>query len=434
MPETAATGRPHRAITWALAIFCLVSVVISGRQSLWYVSHGPTVSDFRIFMTGIDMVRSGEGRNLYQFEAQKRAQARLYPETSISGLLPFNHLAFELLYYWPVSWFSYRAAIIAWAMFNLGIVFLTGWLLGPYTSALRQQTGIPIAFFLLAFYPVIFTLGEGQDSLIFLFLLVISLRAMDTNRPFIAGFVLALAFFKLHLALAIAFFVFLLRGKWRGLAGFAAGCTFAVGISAAMVGPHMIADYLAMLRRQGETTPWGFIPWYMPNLRGILQWGLGSWIDIGTIIPIVFVSSLAVGVIGAWIILRMQSREAPSLVYSMAILTTILISYHFHMQDLSIAALPVLVLLNRFAAERNNGEQRTILETCEAGFSPLWRAALFASVLSLYFFRVVGEAYPWLIIHGCLLCIPLFFLWLVSLRASCAIQPVPAELSALQTT
>jgi len=433
MPEILSTRRRHRATTWALAIFCLVSIVISGRQTFWYLSHGPTVSDFRIFMTGIDMVRSGEGHNLYQFEAQKRAQARLYPETSISGLLPFNHLAFELLYYWPVSWLTYRAAIVAWASINLGIVFLIAWLMRPYTWAFSQRTGIPIAFFLLAFYPVMFTLGEGQDSLIFLFLLVLSLRAMDANRPSVAGFVLALAFFKLHLALALAFFVFFLRGKWRGLAGFAAGCALVVGISAAMVGPRMIPDYLSMLQKQAEVTPWGFIPWYMPNLRGILQWELGAWIDIGTIIPIIFMFSVAIAVVGGWIILRMKGREEQSLVFSAAILTTILISYHFHMQDLSIAALPMLVLLNRCTGPSGD-EQSATSRMPEAEFSPLWSAAGSASVTVLYLFRPVSEACPWLIFHGCLLCVPLLFLWLVSLRLASARHPASYKLLALQTT
>jgi hypothetical protein len=433
MPEIPSTAGPHRAITWSIAIFCLFSVLISGRQSLWYFSHGPTASDFRIFMTGIEMVRSGEGHNLYRFDAQKQAQKRLYPETSVSGLLPFNHLAFELLYYWPFSWLPYRTAILAWAFVNLGVVFLIAWLMKPYTSSLNQRTSIPIAFLLLAFYPVIFTLGEGQDSLIFLFLLVVSLRAMDANRPSVAGFVLALACFKLHLVLAIAFFVFFLRGKWRGLAGFAAGCTLVVGISAAMVGPRMIPDYLSMLRKQGEVTPWGFIPWYMPNLRGILQWGLDPWLDLGRIIPIIFVLSLFIAVIGGWVILHMRGREQ-DLVFSAAILTTIPISYHFHVQDLSLAALPMLVLLNRFAGAEANDQDSTITGTSEAEFSPVWRAMAFASVLSLYFLRPVAELFPWLVFHTCLLCVPLLFLWLVALRTSFSTASVPYRLPAFQST
>jgi hypothetical protein len=172
----------------------------------------------------------------------------------------------------------------------------------------------------------------------------------------------------------------------------------------------------------------------MPNLRGILQWGFGSWLDIGIIIPIIFVLSVIVAVVGSWIIVRMQSREEQSVVFSVAILTTILMSYHFHMQDLSIAALPILVLLNRLASARINDQHSTIAGTSQTEFSPLWRATAFASVLSLYLFRPVAELFPWLVMHGCLLCVPLLFLWLVSLRLSWATHPASYKLPVLQAT
>ena len=43
----------------ALVVFCLVSLGLSARQTFWYLSHGPVFTDFRIFMTGVDMVKSG---------------------------------------------------------------------------------------------------------------------------------------------------------------------------------------------------------------------------------------------------------------------------------------------------------------------------------------------------------------------------------------
>ena len=397
----------------AIFAFCVVSVVVSSRQALWYLSHDPAVSDFRIFMTGVDMVRSGQGRNLYSFEAQQRAQEHLYPSTRVSGLLPFNHLAFELLYYWPVSWLPYRAAIVAWAFVNVVFVLLIGWLLAPYTQALRHVTGVPIALLLLAFFPVIYALGEGQDSLLFFLLLVLSLRSMDAGFPALAGFVLALACFKFHLALLIAFFVVVLAGKWRGLAGLAAGGVLVGGISLVMVGPGLVPSYLAMLRDQGVRLPWGFISWYMPNLRGFLQWGLGSWLDVGLILPIIFVASAVVGVVASWLVLRGHAHQDLSMTYSLAILTTILIGYHLHMQDLAMAALPMLVLLDRTIRERTQTERGSAIAL---HLSPAWTAALILAVASLYFFRIAAEAFPMLLTRGCLLAVPVLLLWIVSLR------------------
>jgi hypothetical protein len=396
-------------------VFCLISIGVSGKQTLWYFSHGPVVTDLRIFMTGVDMMASGQGRQLYQFDAQEKAQIRLYPETRTSGLLPFNHLAYELLFYWPVSTLSYRMALLVWALGNVAIIFLIAWLLTPYSRALTQVAGTPLVLYLLAFYPVMYVLGEGQDSLIFLLLLVLSLRSMDNGRTFLAGFLIALACFKFHLALAIVFFVLFLRGKWRGLAGFVTGGTLVGGISLALVGPAIIHDYPAMLRRQDVMTPWGFIPWFMPNLRGFLQWALAPWLDVGAILPVVLISSAVVGVVATWFVLRNRAKNDESMAYAVAILTTILISYHLHMQDLTMALLPMLVLVERAAREwSDRGATRE--ESGGARVSTVWMAVLAITVAALYLYRIAAEAFPILVVRGYLLAVPIFVLWVVALR------------------
>jgi hypothetical protein len=396
-------------------VFCLISIGVSGKQTLWYFSHGPVVTDLRIFMTGVDMMASGQGRQLYQFDAQEKAQIRLYPETRTSGLLPFNHLAYELLFYWPVSTLSYRMALLVWALGNVAIIFLIAWLLTPYSRALTQVAGTPLVLYLLAFYPVMYVLGEGQDSLIFLLLLVLSLRSMDNGRTFLAGFLIALACFKFHLALAIVFFVLFLRGKWRGLAAFVTGGTLVGGISLALVGPAIIHDYPAMLRRQDVMTPWGFIPWFMPNLRGFLQWALAPWLDVGAILPVVLISSAVVGVVATWFVLRNRAKNDESMAYAVAILTTILISYHLHMQDLTMALLPMLVLVERAAREwSDRGATRE--ESGGARVSTVWMAVLAITVAALYLYRIAAEAFPILVVCGYLLAVPIFVLWVVALR------------------
>ncbi len=423
--SSSSSPRLHFITRLAIVVLCLLSIGIGARQALWCFSHGPVVSDFRIFMTGVELVQSGDGRDLYSFDAQRRTQALLYPETQIAGLLPFNHLAFELLFYWPFSAFPYHTAIIAWAIANLGVVALIGWLLTPYTRAIRQRTGIPIVVYLLAFSPVMYTLGEGQDSLLFLLLVVLSLRAMDARLSFLGGFILALACFKFHLALLIAFFVFACGRKWRALPGFAVGGIVAGGISAAMVGPGIVAGYLGMLRNQSAITPWGFIPWFMPNLRGFLQWALIRWLDLGSIQPLILLASAVVGGATAWIVWRNSDQHSLGLTYSAAILATVLISYHLHMQDLAIVALPILVLVDE--ALRGRMRQRTTMAREAVSDDSLAEApgrlnrtsvALIVAVASLYLFRIAGEPFPFLNLRGCLLALPLLLLWMVSLEVS----------------
>jgi len=393
----------------ALVVFCLISLYISSRQTFFYLSHGPIFADFRIFMTGVDLVKSGHAHELYKFSAQQIAQENLYPETRISGMLPFNHLAFELLFYWPFSYLSYQTAVVVWALVNVGLVVLIGSLLRPYTHSITRVTGVPVALYLLASYPVVYVLGEGQDSLVFLLLLVLSLRSMDAGLTFLAGMLLALGCFKLHLALLVGFFVLMLTRKWKAIAGFAAGGALATGVSLAMVGPGMFSDYFSMLSKQEVMTPWGFFPFFMPNLRGFFRWTLRSYLEPGQILPVVFMASVIVGIVAAWLVARRRVPRDSSLLYSVSILTTILISYHLHMQDLAIVTLPVLVVVD-WALRNQNTRSR---------LSHWWVAGLALSVGSIYLYRLAAEPFPILLFRGCYLAAPVFLFWMVAFSAFC---------------
>lgn len=407
---TSANQRWPRAFRWGLVAFFLICIVVGSRQVAYYWTHGPVVSDLRIFMTGVEMMRSGDGHRLYQFDAQQAVQNRLYPQTKVAGLLPFNHLAYELLMYWPLAGFSYRTALMVWAAINLGVLLLVAGLLRPYTRRLHETTGVPLELWLLAFFPVLYVLGEGQDSLISLLIVVLSLRFLDRGRVFLAGFVLALALFKFHLCLLIAFFVFLLPQKWRAVMGFVTAAALATGVSRLMVGPGFAADYQSMLRNQGTMTPWGFIPWFMPNLRGFLEWSLSPRLDLGSILPLVLLLSLAVGGTVTWLLLKKGAEKSGAELFTVAVTTTTLVSYHMHMQDLTLAVLPMLLILDR---------------ALRSGLSKPWTGVLALAAGGFYAYRVGGEPFPILLVRGCVLAVPLLLLWLAGL--SMTSDNVPGE-------
>jgi glycosyl transferase family 87 len=405
-------SRWPRAYRWGLIAFFLICILVGARQVQYYWTHGPVVSDLRIFMTGVEMMRTGDGHRLYQFEAQQAAQNRLYPQTRVAGLLPFNHLAYELLMYWPLAAFSYRNALMVWTAINLGVLFLVAGLLRPYTHRLRETTGVPLALWLLAFFPVLYVFGEGQDSLITLLIIVLSLQLLDRGCSFLAGLVLALALFKFHLCLLIAFIVFLLPRKWRAVAGFATSAAVVTGISRLMVGPNFGADYLSMLRNQSTMTPWGFIPWFMPNLRGFLEWSLSPTLDVGSILPLVLLLSLVVGGTVTWVTIKKGPEKSVSELFLAAVTTTLLVSYHMHMQDLTLAVLPMLLLLERALAGGSSKLATGILALSTAGF---------------YTYRIAGEPFPILLVRGCVMALPLLLLWLAGLcMTSEKGQEVPA--------
>ena len=390
----------HRKILLRIVLLiCLVSsFAVSARQALQDWSAGPLATDFRIFMTGIELETSGQGSRLYSFDAQQAAQTALYPETRYAGLLPFNHVAYELLFYFPFAKISYHAGLIAWAVLNIGIVFLIAWLMRPHLEFFRIVTGLPVFVWLLGFYPVIYVLAEGQDSLIFLLFLVLSFHFGQKHQMFLSGFALSLGCFKFHIALMIAFFVFLLPAKWRAMLGFAAGAVLVGAISFVMVGPGFFSSYLRMLRSQETMTPWGFNPHLMPNLRGLLHSMLFARTDAGTVFLATLLTSAVIGFVTAWIILR-HKRDLAAL-YVLAVLTTLLLSYHLHVQDLSIAGFSMLLLVNSGLQDRVGSISGILIGL---------------GIALLYIYRLIAAFFVPLLFHASLLAAPVILLWAVSL-------------------
>lgn len=382
----------------ALGACLTASFLVSAHQTIWLWKLGPVATDFRTFMTGVDLVRSGHGSQLYSVDAQQAAQHSRYPETRYEGLLLFIHTAYELLLYFPFAGFSYRTGIIAWAILNFFVAVAIGWLMRPYTESLRTATGISAPFWILSFYPVIYVLGEGQDSLIFTLALLLSFRLLEERREFLSGIALSLVCFKFHLAIMIAFFVFLLPAKWRALAGFLCGGLVVGAISMAIVGRDFATSYVHLLRLQEIVTPWGFVPRFMPNLRGFLHLTLYSRADAGTIFFFTIVISAALGSATAWLILRCSSRDT-RLLYIVGILTTLLVSYHLNVQDLAIASVPMLLLL-------------------DSGFRLGFRSAsgtmLIVGIASIYGYRLLAVCFPWLLYHSAVIAAPLLLLWAIS--------------------
>ena len=397
----ARTGGPRLAPVYRIGLICvfLVSLFSGGRSLVWYWSEGPYATDLRIFLTPVELIRTGHASEIYKFGVEKDEQTRLFPDTEKTGFLSYNHLAYELLMYWPLAKLKYKTALMVWAVINAGLILLIAWLFNPFTRALREFSGVPILLWMFAFYPLVHTLGEGQDSVVTMLLVMLSLWLMERKWEFSSGSVLGLALFKVHLALGIAFLVFFVPRKWRGLAGFAASASLATGISIAMVGPNFVNDYPHILREQEAMTPWGFIPRFMPNFRGLFEWLLAGRLDLGSVLPIIFVFSLATVAV-TWLAFRVRNTIRPTLLYGAAVPAVLLVSYHLHLQDLTLALLPMLVLLDACIKTELRRGSALILKLAVAGF---------------YLFGALGVVAPYLLLHSALLAIPLLLLWVASL-------------------
>jgi hypothetical protein len=222
--------------------------------------------------------------------------------------------------------------------------------------------------------PVAFTILAGQDSLFLLLILVMAYRRIASHEVQ-AGILLGLGMFRFQVLLPIVA-LFLL---WRGLkfvAGWIVGSALILSISAAIAGIAAQVQYARLLRQMSGISIWLLIR-RMPNLRGLFSaFGLG-------IIPLGLVS-LSIFIIAAVVGARQDARHKLLLAVSVSALAT----YYLFLHDLSILALPLLVLMNE-AIARRDWVRAALVSVSLSGFAIFWFARdsfYLGSVFTLLFF------------------------------------------------
>jgi len=107
---------------------------------------------------------------------------------------------------------------------------------------------------LLNFRPFADAMTGGQTDLILLLMLTLALWALQRERDVLAGVLLAFGvMLKLYPIVLLAFFV--VKRRWRGLAGFALGMLLANGLAVAVMGwePHRVYVTQVLLFSAGPT-------------------------------------------------------------------------------------------------------------------------------------------------------------------------------------
>jgi len=306
-----------------------------------WVSKG--YPDFTIYYTAGTMVRRGWGRQLYDEAKQFEVQRNFAPQaTGRSGALPFNHPPFEAALFAPLSFLSYGSAYLLWLVANLGMLAVVPIVLRAH---LPLMGAFPILVWILAslaFLPIFLALLQGQDAILLLLLYVLAFVSLKSGRPVRAGAWLAAGLFKFHLVLPFLVLLLLEVPQRKRIAyGFLAVAVVLLAASTATVGIEAMLSYPHYVLSLEATTAGGAIkPSDMPNVRGLLSLIAPSLPNFN---GVVILLSAILFLIAAWIA-RSSASDARGLVFSLFLFTTVLVSYHSLGYDLSILALPMLLL------------------------------------------------------------------------------------------
>jgi Glycosyltransferase family 87 len=300
--------------------------------------------DFRTQYAAGYMVRTGHARQLYDYDETRQIQNQLVSPSDRT--LPFIHLAYEALFYAPFSLFTYETAYFLYFGVNVAFLAWAFFLLRPYLSGLAEiWSYLPAAIF-LCFLPVTMTLLEGQNSILLLVLMIAVMVRLDRGEDLWAGLLLGLASVKFQYVIPVAV-LFLICRRWRFLAGFAVSSASVVVISVWLTG---VAGFLSYFRLLGSMSAHfssqngmhlGIRPELMPNLRGLVYAISGS-------------SSLTISLVtlflSAAVLLWTATRR---LSFPLALLASLLVSYHETFTDASLLIVPIAVAVT--AAVKTRG-------------------------------------------------------------------------------
>lgn len=295
-------------------------------------------ADFVSFYTAGALVVSGAGEMLYDAEVQAVFQRKIFGRPTP---LPYYHPAFEALLFAPLSLMTFSAAYLAWAAVNVTLLMTIPFLLRPHISAPGNILCLFLVCFL--FFPIWVSLLQGQDSVLLLLLYVLAYRRLQEDQDGWAGALLALGLFKFHLVLPAVIIIAATRG--RRFAGWFMASAFTLAMIS-IVTTGGARGYISFLLSNNRNLAFETIkPSIMPNLRGLVSQFGG---DYEWVSPVVGLLSLLVLLASLIAVLKEKSgNQSLDLVYALALITTLLVSYHLNPHDLSLLLLPVLLLMER---------------------------------------------------------------------------------------
>jgi hypothetical protein len=384
-------SEPQRVMrsTTKIALLLLALALIFGvfvRPSPEFIKG----TDFPDFYAAAKMVREGAGGQLYSISAQRMFQARY---TGRAGTY-FIHPSFEALVYLPFCLVSLPRAYLFWNLLSVVLLMAVAYLVRH--EVLRELEWPLLTAIAFSFVPVLLNLQQGQDSLLLLFLLTCSFVALERERSFAAGCLLAGGLFKFQLILPLALVILVGRNK-KCFAGFSLVTTVAVLLSVAVSGWSFVVDYPRFLAGLGVSKITGVHPQIMANARGLLSLVLprdGRW-NL-SVISAVSLILLIIAMAGWWL-----AGEAPrplrNLAFANAVLAALLSAYHLSPHDLSLMLLPLALVVQYLWTARGTFKTLEFLLALDV-------AALFVPPLHLYLILHQHYAY---------MAIPILFLFIL---------------------
>ena len=187
-------GWPVGAVAWAVWLGSVgYGVTSTGRPV--DAEGTPVCVDHLAFYSAARLVQDGQAGRMYDYDFLGRYQGELLGY-DWGMLIGYRNPPFYALLYLPTAGLPFVASVIVWNLIGLAVLaFGIRWLRPerPWRAFLRALT----------FYPVFAVISFGQNSLLSLGVFAATYRLLADRRPFPAGLVAGLLWFKPQLLIGL---------------------------------------------------------------------------------------------------------------------------------------------------------------------------------------------------------------------------------------
>lgn len=338
-------------ITWFAIVLLTFLPVMRPRPFTLPESHGryePYLDDFVVFYSAASLLRKGEGSQVYNWTALRKAEAHLAgAKPAEVEPLPFFNPPHALLLLLPLTLLPPGAAAVVWLTGTIMLAMAGLWLLletrGPPRSlGLRCCAALAV----LSSLPSLQAMLHGQLSFLLLFAVCLLYLGLARDRTVLVVAGLLLLGFKPQLVI-LPLLALLLLGRFQIVAWFAV-CLLALTLATdALAGRLLEPAYITLLR---ESLQWD-------GVNGVARLSMFGWVGLlrGLIGPaqqkaqqtaLTVLNGLTLATASLGLLLGTRRRRRPSLLLSLALVAGLIASPHFYAQDL-LLLVPVLVTLPR---------------------------------------------------------------------------------------
>jgi hypothetical protein len=254
-----------------------------------------------------------------------RALSSSFPEDArlINVQLTFASPPLLAWLFAPLTAWPEPLAYLVWAVISFAALLLAWHLAAPYTGIAK----LTVLLLSLGLWPVMLAFYYGQPTMIVLALVAAAWWLCTKDKPLAAGAALAFATFLKPQAMVFIPVALLLSGRYRVVAGWAAGCVVLAIVTVVNLGPSGVMGWWQALKG-------------VQGLDANTEYTLIHLIGAGPLTYVLLALQAAIALFVAW-----WRRRELEIVFAAGLIATVVSASYFHESDYATLILPAWLFL-----------------------------------------------------------------------------------------